>query len=747
MHTRRLIGGVRLAPVVAVAMLLVTVPASASSGRARSESAPRAATTPFAGSPSVADARRQVGEIRAAIETGRLAEVLQASGIGGTFALDTVGATNAPSSPVAELSEVIADASTLIGRVVPAHVNHQQRLTEGIRAEHEGRTLPALFDPADQPVVARGAARVAAAIDTALPRLAAIAAPDAPAGRVDGCDIVDQSPALCVAGLGDNAITKDYALVVDLGGADLHTHSAGGADPLGNGLPVAVTIDLGGNDRYDAPVPTESGSWISQGGGYLGGAGFLVDAGGDDTYRIVTNQPYAFSMGQGKAHAGGFGLLSDLAGNDSYEISATGEGIVAAFGQADGGGVGGILLDGSGNDRYAIRATATGFALNPFGYYDPPVSAALGMGVGWQTLIVAQGPFFDLTVGTYGAGVFSDGGGDDVLDVAASIHDPKEDEKQERAYFPPEALAWGVGLGNPLMPGLAIFGRGATDISVSATAAGPQASAIARGIGNGMGGYGVVSDLGGNDVRRMSAHVSVERDRVVGVECDCEEPVISTVSNPATLSGMGHATESGLGLLDDGGGEDRYLASASNSVESRFHDERSNGSAATGSSSAGRVRVTVQGVGEDGGVGELADAAGNDRYEATASTASRATSISGGTAPHPKAEAVAGSSTLLSQAASRLNGIGRLIDSGGSDVYATSSATSAEANPPTAAVPGAVTAGVLASADQGSWSLFVDADGGLPDSFSTSPSVAACTGTRGEGAWVDCGGAGTGFVA
>jgi hypothetical protein len=48
--------------------------------------------------------------------------------------------------------------------------------------------------------------------------------------------------------------------------------------------------------------------------------------------------------------------------------------------------------------------------------------------------------------------------------------------------------------------------------------------------------------------------------------------------------------------------------------------------------------------------------------------------------------------------------------------------------------------------DQGSSAIFLDADGGLSDTFTATPSTAACTGTRGQGQWVDCGGAGFGTM-
>src|SRR5207245_3444341 len=100
------------------------------------------------------------------------------------------------------------------------------------------------------------------------------------------CSVVDEPPALCIGGSGNSTYNKDYALLIDLGGDDLYTNSAGGADPgvpvngTGSGLPVSIVLDLGGNDRYD-PVLTPGGSRVVEGSAYFGGIGMLVDAAGD----------------------------------------------------------------------------------------------------------------------------------------------------------------------------------------------------------------------------------------------------------------------------------------------------------------------------------------------------------------------------------------------------------------------------------------------------------------------------------
>lgn len=52
-----------------------------------------------------------------------------------------------------------------------------------------------------------------------------------------------------------------------------------------------------------------------------------------------------------------------------------------------------------------------------------------------------------------------------------------------------------------------------------------------------------------------------------------------------------------------------------------------------------------------------------------------------------------------------------------------------------------------ASVETGAIVLFLDADTGTPDGFSAVPADPACTGTRGQGTWTDCGaGVATGSV-
>jgi hypothetical protein len=680
---------------------------------------------------------------------GSLSAVLAAAGIDLPTAPSSHGGLADISSTIGALSRTIVQAGEMIDEVLPptpANIRSREQMQRAIRLREP---LPDLLDASGQETVEHAAATVATAIDSALVRFRSLQVPPASGEEVAGCEIADQAPALCVAGTGSNVITGDYALVVDLGGNDVHQNSAGGADTLENGLPVSVTIDLGGNDTYSTSLPTPSGAWIAQGGG-MGGAGFLVDAAGDDSYRIASEGPFAQARGQGKS-LNGVGLLADFGGNDSYGLDAQGPGFPTAEGQGDAAHGPAILLDLGGDDTHSIYAKATEFFILPIGAVAPPFPVAAGLGTGAWGYINARTPppvHADFSYRQMGVGLFADAGGADTLSISAETPDPPDDTFFGPALIGlPGAVSFGVGAAQSGGVGLSVLGPGATTTSITTTTRAQLAAARSAGLGHGeSGGQGVLSDAGGNDVRTLSTDVGVVRHGVGADGCNEDDCDAWARSDAATVEGMGSGIGSfGLGVLDDFGGADRYVASATNLVETTFRDERANGNAGRSTSIAGPVRAAVQGVG-DGGFGELMDAEGDDRYEVVADSTARSTATRNGHGPHPEALSTAGQSEVLGQAAGRALGYGALKDLGGADVYITSSSTAVQATPTTEAVAGAATTGALASVDAQAAATFMDRDDGATDSFSTSPATAACTGTRGSGAWVDCAGAGFGFV-
>ncbi|MFH1475565.1 MAG: hypothetical protein ABIG85_06875, partial [Chloroflexota bacterium] len=143
---------------------------------------------------------------------------------------------------------------------------------------------------------------------------------------------------------GNDTFEAPFIAVVDPGGHDLYLGD-------GQGQPISVIIDLGGDDTYRSPPTAEGGIAIllddsgdddyrggraSLGAG-LWGCGVLLDRAGNDTYR---GGPW--SLGVGLA---GVGLLLDDSGDDSYRVEAPGQGM---------GGPGGFgaLVDQGGHDIY-----------------------------------------------------------------------------------------------------------------------------------------------------------------------------------------------------------------------------------------------------------------------------------------------------------------------------------------------------------------------------------------------------------
>lgn len=171
----------------------------------------------------------------------------------------------------------------------------------------------------------------------------------------------------------------DPILIIDSGGDDTYTNSAGGANPTGlivpgpnpaggNGLAVSVVADLGGNDDYTYTGEVS----VLQGSGSIGGLGILVDTDGDDRYfadfeRTTVGPPLVAGVGtyyidggaQGTGYAG-FGLLLDAWGEDVYDqrISSTQGRCIWGFSQGFGGAGGlGISSDLWGDDAWLSSGT------------------------------------------------------------------------------------------------------------------------------------------------------------------------------------------------------------------------------------------------------------------------------------------------------------------------------------------------------------------------------------------------------
>jgi hypothetical protein len=587
----------------------------------------------------------------------------------------------------------------------------------------------------DEPLLYGTALMLARAIDESLPALRTLHAP-----RVDaiaGCDVLERLPQLCIGGDGDNVYSADAILLIDLGGNDVHTHSAGAGNPAFGGGAAGVTIDVAGDDRYIRAAGP------AQGAGNLS-IGVLVDAAGNDTYSIATTQGNVATVGQGSNHSSGVGILADLDGADSYAITNTKRDQTTASGQGRGTqpGFGLLLDDGAGNDSYLVSAHQPG-----------PVESATEVKIGG---INAGGQGMG---GIGGVGILSDGGGSDTMaiDVIAAVISP--DETRPVTSVPITGPS-GQGAGGVGGVGLMRTGPGDTVRRLVGSQQGPW-SGITGGNGYGWGssGSGALIDEGGDD--RYTIDVSSTAAHHVRIldGCECEGGSASarqSIPNWASagVSGFGYGaggSAAGFGLLRDEGGDDRYSAIVRAQVDAAIEDERTIGAGMSDALAlASAVSMYVQGVGH-GGDGILIDEAGDDVYEAAASTSARATATAVSPDVEVAARARAGRVFSDAQAAGNaLGGVpgrGILRDLGGADRYTVSSESLATSSPATEATTDGVLSSAQASVNGNSVAFLQDVDASLSDAFNLAPADPACEGTRGQGEWRDCGaGVGSGRV-
>ncbi len=197
---------------------------------------------------------------------------------------------------------------------------------------------------------------------------------------------------LIVTGPGNDTITEEAVVMIDLGGNDTYLNNAGSTGRHGG---VAVCLDHSGNDRYESP----DSSYV-QGFGFLG-VGMLVDLAGNDVYKAKHFSQGAGILGVGvlwdragsdtfSAHtfcqgAGmfGLGMVLDDSGNDVYDCASNGQGSATTLGM-------GILSDLEGNDKYRLACDTTKDAMGGLPGYGQ--GGALSFrAYPWEKKLVAYG--------------------------------------------------------------------------------------------------------------------------------------------------------------------------------------------------------------------------------------------------------------------------------------------------------------------------------------------------------------------
>jgi hypothetical protein len=575
-----------------------------------------------------------------------------------------------------------------------------------------GKEAPTFANPDAARIIGR-------AVDAELPRLREAVSTLQPSPslgfEVDGCDVLDALPELCVGGTDNNRYREDAALLIDLGGNDTYNNSAGGADPVdGNDLDVSIVIDVAGDDRYSARLPLPSGSRVSQGAGIGGGIGMLIDAEGDDTYAAAAaSKPGSLgTIAQGAGAVQGIGVLADLGGSDSYELTGHGrprKGVIVphlSLGQGGGYSSGlGILLDSLGDDSYSIRET-----LSQRGELLKARAFAIGLGAGYLG----------------GAGIFADQDGIDERSITSAHVSNAAPSRAKGGPLPQGpgvaslswsdagAYAFGLGAGVSVGTGIAITGphdsksqlNARTNLPVTGEpptvngTLGFNVIAMSVGFGAAMGSTGGFSaagllDSGGDDKYEITSVGSSRAD----------------FDYAGSFShGLGVL---GVGVIDDAGGDDSYLSSAK------------------GTGLVPMAEAIGQGSGVQG-AGILLDKDGDDKYRLDSQSLTEGTPIGGLSQTHRPI----GGRTVSAGQGSGFLGVGILVDHAGVDIYRSDarSFSGYPANFSQASIAhGPAFPGVAMLHDLG--------DGGTSDRFLSYPENRPCEGIRGGEEWVDCGGA------
>ena len=558
--------------------------------------------------------------------TEKMAGLLRASGLTALPVAPAAGGAAVPDAardagvagPLADFTAAVDIASRMLGSFSRADVATAVAATRGdvatrrqlragaIDSTATGMAIPDLGDVGDVPASLRRATKrlpaavaiISAALDRALPQLEA-AAPTGASGDVAGCDVVDQTPLLCVGSEANNTYTTGAVVHVDLGGHDVYRTSAGAAPFLPAGgaayLPVAVAVDLGGDDTYLAqalPGWAAFDTTLSQGAAGPGSLGLLVDRRGDDRYLAETAVPGPGRQGvivaQGASFGGGVAALLDGSGNDSYAVTGpASKDVLAVFAQGmgwncpgsaaqtapvgagTGCAVGGLIDDGGGDDRYVVDVGTA-------------VGDMDGRGV---RNAYAQG------AALFGTGVLSDGGGTDVFRISAGA------SRTDRLAYDDETMTPSAGVYGQasVIAGTALLltGDGRTTYEMRADTEGMALGSVwgqAFGAGGAQAGMNngdavaMLDDRGGHDTYTAAMTTNFTRDIVVddscrsqGATCPTAEAQVDAFRSAGTS--MLHAQASGgfdgVPVLRDRGGDDRYLAAHEVDLDMTLRDRLS----------------------------------------------------------------------------------------------------------------------------------------------------------------------------
>jgi hypothetical protein len=538
-------------------------------------------------------------------------------------------------APVAGLAATVEKANELFGSLSFSEVKKasraMRRLLEGSEGyglpeerlpvqagSDQGRPSPSSaprgpwFSPAIRQAIemtAPASAMLAAALDRYVPELIAAARtlPSPANDPVEGCDLLDQTPILCVGSNVANIYGSDQAVLIDLGGNDVYRNSAGAAPFLKPGVApgeqqnVSLNLDLSGNDVYSPDGPTDG--WqvsFAQGSGNLAGVGYLVDLLGNDLYEVPGPSKTLWSQAQGTGVTGS-GVLFDLGGDDKYRAVSDPEGgtfVAQGFGGANAGPAGLIDL-GLGKDAYSFTG----------GYSGPEQEAAFCPAEG--ETCTASTVLWGQAASLLGASVLFDDGGEDAF--LASL------TGVSKSFPAPSTSVRAQGHSN-VGTALLLEGYGNTSYKIESHGegvVGPQAIGQSQAVG--LTGLSVLEDLGGDDAYRLEASTTREEAIEVKDDCECRMAVAAAVQ-PSVPYMLGQGSAVGAGpkttsLLSDHLGNDRYAAVGTSKLRVHLLDRLSQPEAPPNLAVVSAYpHMEAQGMTSLGNA-VLKDASGNDQYE------------------------------------------------------------------------------------------------------------------------------------
>lgn len=592
----------------------------------------------------------------------------------------------------------------------------------------KGETTPALDRAAKEG--AGAALIVAEALDRYLDdiRQAGATVPSRAGSAVVGCDVLDQTPFLCVGSDADNTYGTDQMLLIDLGGNDTYTNSAGGAPFLPDQgaalIPLSVNVDQSGNDTYatqalervDLPrlypfgAPAHYRYILGEGASFAGAVGILVDQAGSDSYiarlgssltcTAQESAPFCFTavFAQGAARDGG-GFLFDSGGDNTFDVQGPVldgqsqtldsdiivQGSTYSFTLVDQVGAG-LFATGHGNDIYRAIGYDRGAAV-------PAYRSTL-------THLRAQA-----SGSGHAPAVLYDDGGNDTFEIRNRLRNEGAATTFSVNTPSPTVMAGGQGSGAQ-QRGFLLEGPGDTNYITDLVSEGFAKTYVwgAQGSGFGFDGIGILDDEAGNDSYVARSATTSEATITVtdacrttrGLPCEVASAVFDAglcndAKTACTLSSelmaQGGNGAGGIALLDDHEGNDRYTAETLERLDVTLRDELTQPIAPPRLDAYAYEPPLffAQGGGQGNtgaAAGLLIDRDGDDRYVARSNNATSAAASSQNADSEPVVHAAATTTLARGFAAAQgaayqsANDVNALLDLGGKEDFFTASAMS-----------------------------------------------------------------------